>query len=169
MKGSEVSKQVYEVWNFMGSGEAAFVSDDPVEIVYWLRARKSEDEYSGHNVHPVGEGFHRHKMIEHNFIARHARDTAKDMIRKAFESGEIEDLEDRLHDLYFNRYPWSSHDKVYDTERNRVYSGPPEVVKKWLTEQTTSTYGYRVNVGDRWGDMSVAEYLGAPGKLVFGG
>lgn len=161
-------KQTYEVWTFMGSGEPSFVSDDPVEIVYWLRARISEDENAGYNVHPVGRGFHNRSMIQHDFISRHASATARDMVRKAFDAGKPEGLAEALHDLYFNRYPWSSYDKVREGHETVLFA-PPEQVREWLKDRTEDYANYRIHVAGRWGDISVWEYLGNPGQLVFGG
>lgn len=96
-------KQVWEVWTFAGHGSPELVSDDPVEIVHWLRAQINEDEYAGYNVHPLGRGFHTHALIQHDFISRYKMQTAEDIIQKAFEAGNTEGLAQELHDLYFGR------------------------------------------------------------------
>ncbi|WPJ30819.1 hypothetical protein [Streptomyces phage Psst4] len=94
-------KTTYEVWGFLGQGSPAFVSDDPVEIVHWLRALPEGERC--YNVHPVGRGFHTHKMIAHDFISKHSFAASEDIVEKAFKAGKYEGLVKELHDLFFGR------------------------------------------------------------------
>jgi hypothetical protein len=90
----------YEVWNFAGS-ERKFVSDDPVEIVHWIRSHPVEKRYF--NVHPKNENFHRDKKIAHDFVSEHRMAAAEDIVKNAFNSGIPEGLAQELNDLFFGR------------------------------------------------------------------
>lgn len=101
--GSDVSgvRKTYEVWSFWGGDSLAFSSDDPVEIVHWLRTHPVDERL--YNVHPVGEGFIRDKKISHDFISIHRMAAANDIVKKAFEAGKPEGLAEELNDLFFGR------------------------------------------------------------------
>jgi hypothetical protein len=91
----------YEVWCFAGHGEPEFVSDDPVEIVHWLRSHPVGER--NYNVHPSGPGFLTHNKIAHDFISIHKEAVAEDIVRKAFEAGKPEGVAQEIIDLVFGR------------------------------------------------------------------
>lgn len=94
-------KTNYEVWNFMGSGSPEFISDDPIEIVNWLRARPVDDRHF--NVHPRGRDFLTEAKISHKFISIHSKAVADDIVRKAFESGNPDGVAKEIIDLVMGR------------------------------------------------------------------
>lgn len=94
-------KIVYEVWNFAGSGSPRFVSDDPVEVVIWLRSHPVGKRYF--NVHPRGPGFLRNKMIEYDFISKHREEAIDRMIRDAIQSGKSEGVAREIINLMSGR------------------------------------------------------------------
>ena len=96
-----IERKTYEVWNFAGSGHPAFASDDPVEVVHWLRSMPPGDRFF--NVHPIGRDFHRGKMIAHDFISRYSKAAADDIVKKAFARGEPEGVAQEIIDLMFGR------------------------------------------------------------------
>lgn len=93
-------KTTYEVWDFAGS-EKKLVSDDPVEIVHWIRNHPVRERYF--NVHPKNENFHRGKKIAHDFVFEHRMVTAEDIVKNAFDSGIPEGLAQELNDLFIGR------------------------------------------------------------------
>ncbi|MEU5196058.1 hypothetical protein AB0G86_18710 [Streptomyces scabiei] len=95
------AKTTYEVWNFRGSGSPELVSDNPVEIVHWLRERPVEERHF--NVHPKGPRFHTGKKIAHDFISIHSNAVADDIVMKAFESGNPDGVAQEVINLVFGR------------------------------------------------------------------
>lgn len=94
-------KQVYEVWNYAGSGKPELVSDDPVEIIRWLRERPPHER--NFCVHPVGPGFLRRKQLSHVFINEHRLAAAEDIVKRAMDSGSLDGVAKEVMDLCFGR------------------------------------------------------------------
>jgi hypothetical protein len=77
-------KITYEVWGFgTGRDVLGFRSDDPVEIVHWLRK------------------FPSNMRTAHNFIALHHMAAAEDIVRKAFKAGSPEGVAKDIIGLMF--------------------------------------------------------------------
>lgn len=94
-------KTTYEVWNLLGSGKPELVSEDPVEIVNWLRSGPNREGVF--NVHPVGHGFHRDKKIAHDFIWMHREVMADHIVKEAFKAGDPNGVAQEIIDLVFGR------------------------------------------------------------------
>lgn len=94
-------KITYEVWGFSGQGSPALVSDNPLEIVEFLRSFPVAQRHF--NVHPLNQYFHNGKLISHDFISKHSRAMAEELVKRAFEAGKPEGLAEELRNLYFGR------------------------------------------------------------------
>lgn len=98
-------RKKYEVWGFLGNtNDPLFASDDPVEVVHWIRKHPAGDR--DFNVHPTdgqGREFHRDKRIAFEFVSKHRLAAADDIVKKAFEAGKPEGLAKELDDLFSGR------------------------------------------------------------------
>lgn len=95
-------KTMYEVWSISGNPMTRhLISDDPVEIVYFIRKHPVGERWF--KVHPRGDGFHQDAKIAYDFVSIHRMAVADDIIRKAFKTRKPEGLAKELNDLFFGR------------------------------------------------------------------